>query len=71
MFQFSFGHLIKDTVHYVNSLRSTSFSHTYRQDNSVANALAKKVRFSFALTIWMESVPLDINTFVLAAKSFS
>ena len=66
MFQFAYGHLFKDTMLNVNSLRSSSFSHTYRKGNSVVDALAKKARFSSNLTIWMKSVPPDINTFVLA-----
>ena len=66
MFQFAYGHLFKDTMFYVNSLRSYCFSHTYRKGNSVADALAKKVRFSSDLTVWMEHVPPDIKSFVLA-----
>ena len=66
MFQSAYGHLFKDTMFYVNSLKSSSFSHTYRKRNFVVDALAKKVRFSSNLTVWMESIPPDINTFVLA-----
>ena len=36
----SYGHLIKDTLSYVSSLRCFSFSHTHRQGNTLANALA-------------------------------
>lgn len=36
MFQYAFGHLIQDTLIYVNSLQSFSFSHVYRQGNFVA-----------------------------------
>ncbi|XP_075645391.1 uncharacterized protein LOC142616416 [Castanea sativa] len=71
MFQSAYGHLFKDTMFYVNSLRSYSFSHTYRKGNSVADALAKKARFSSDLTVWMESLPPDINTFVLADMPLS
>ena len=71
MFRSSFGHLIKDTLFYVNSLRSSSFSHTYRQGNSVVDALTKKARFCSTLNVWMESISPDINTFVLADKHFS
>ena len=45
MFQYAFGHLIQDTMVYVDSLESYSFSHIYRQGNSVADALAKKGLF--------------------------
>ena len=62
----TYGHLFKDTIFYVNSLRSSSVSHTYRKGNYVVDALAKKARFSSGLIVWMESVPPDINTFVLA-----
>ena len=30
MFQYAFGHIIQDTLVYVNSLQSFSFSHIYR-----------------------------------------
>ena len=71
MFQSAYGHLIKDTLSYVHSLRSFSFSHSYRQGNSVADALAKNARFCSGLTVWMEHVPPDINVLVLADKPFS
>ena len=70
MFQSTFGHLIQDTMVYINSLQSFSFSHIYRQGNSVADALAKKAKFGSSLTIWMESVSPDICTFVSADKPF-
>ena len=65
-FQFAYGHLFKDTMFYVNSLRSSSFSHTYRKGSFVADALVKKARFSSDLIVWMESVLPDVNTFELA-----
>ena len=71
MFQSAYGHLIKDTLSYVHSLRSFSFSHSYRQGNSVADALAKNARFCSGLTVWMEHVPPDINVLVLADKPSS
>ena len=40
VFSSSFGHLIRDTLIYVNSLRSFSFSHTVRQGNAITHALA-------------------------------
>ena len=49
MFQYAFGHLIQDTMVYVDSLESYSFSHIYRQGNSVADALAKKGFFFYCL----------------------
>ena len=71
MFQSAYGHLFKDTLFYVNSLRSFSFSHSYRQGNSVVDTLVKKARFSSDLIVWMESVAPYINTFVLANKPSS
>ena len=71
MFQFAYGHLLKDTMFYVNSLRSYSFSHTYRNGNSVTDALAKNARFSSDLTVWMEYVPPNINSFVLVDMPLS
>ena len=68
MFQSAYGHLIKDTLSYVHSLRSFSFSHSYRQGNSITNALAKNARFCSGLTVWMEHVPPNINVLVLADK---
>ena len=70
MFQFAYGHLFKDTTFYVNSLRSYCFSHTYRKGNSIADTSAKKARFSSDLTVWMEHVPPDIKSFVLAYMPF-
>jgi len=53
---------------YVNSLESCSFSHVYRQGNSVTDALAKKAKFVSSLTVWMESVTLNMYTLGLADK---
>jgi len=61
----SIGYLLKDTMSYVSSLQSFSFSHVGRHRNSVAHALAQRVRLSFPIVVWMESVPLDINSFVM------
>ncbi|KAK9999595.1 hypothetical protein SO802_019198 [Lithocarpus litseifolius] len=38
----SIGHIIKDTLSIVSSLRTHSFSHTRRQDNSVAYAFSQE-----------------------------
>ena len=47
MFSLSFGHLARDTLAYVSSLRSFSFSHTVRQGNAVTHALTKEQNFLF------------------------
>ena len=41
------GHLVKDVVSLVNILQYSSFSHTCRQGNVLAHALAQRARFSF------------------------
>ena len=62
----SVGHILKDTMSYVSSFQSCSFSHVGRQDNTVAHALAQRARLSFPIVLWMESVPLDIMSFVMS-----
>ena len=64
MFSSSFGHLVKDTLFYVHSMRSFSFSHIVRQGNAVAHALAQRARLSFPLLVWMKDVPSDVFAFV-------
>ena len=61
-----YGHLIKDVLSFVNSFQSVSFSHFYRQGNAVADALAKRARFSFPLLVWIDIVPSNVVHFVLA-----
>lgn len=64
MFSSSFGHLVRDTLIHVSSLRSFSFSHATRQGNVVTHALTQRAWLSFSLLNWMEFVPLDANVFV-------
>ncbi|XP_075665678.1 uncharacterized protein LOC142635406 [Castanea sativa] len=64
------GHLIKDIFAFVNSFQSISFSHVVRQGNAVTHALAQRARHSFPLTVWMESVPQDVASFVLSDFQF-
>ena len=66
MFSSSIGHLVRDTLVIVNSFSSFSFSRIVRQGNVVAHVLTQKARLSFPLLIWMEGVPLDIESIVLA-----
>lgn len=42
MFSSSFGHLVRDTLIHVSSLRSFSFSHATRQGNVVTHALTQR-----------------------------
>ena len=60
------GVIIKDTMSIVGSLRTFSFSHTRRQGNCAAHALAKKAIVSFPLLAWMEHVPTDISHIVIS-----
>ena len=66
MFFSSIGHLVRDTLIIVNSFSSFSFSSIVRQGNAVAHVLTQKALLSFPLLIWMEGVPLDIESIVLA-----
>ena len=58
------GHILKDILSYQNSFQSCSFSYIGRQGNVVAHALAQRARLSCPLEVWLESVPLDISSFV-------
>ncbi|XP_030930668.1 uncharacterized protein LOC115956420 [Quercus lobata] len=62
----SFGNLISDTLILASSLLNFSFSHTVRLGNVVAHALARRAFLYFSLTVWMESVPLDIFLLIAA-----
>lgn len=59
----SIGQFVKDFLSTVSLLRTFSFSHTSRQGNSVAHALAKRARGTLPLLVWMELVPPDIYEF--------
>ena len=59
------GHLVKDFRSITSSLGTFSLSHTRRQGNNVAHALAWRARFSFSLLVWMEDVPPNILHYVL------
>ena len=65
------GQFIKDIISIASTLRFHSFSHTRRQSNFVAYALAKRVRLSFPLLVWMESVLPNIFQFVVSEFSIS
>ena len=62
----STGEIIKNMMSIIGSLRTFSFSHTRRQGNCAAHALAKKAIVSFPLLVWMEHVLIDISHVVIS-----
>lgn len=56
----SIGHFVKDTKSIASSLMNFSFSHTRRQGNLVAYALARRSRLSSSLLVWIESLLSDV-----------
>ena len=58
------GHILKDILSHLNSFQSCSFSHIGRQGDAIAHALPQRARLSYPLEVWMDSVPLDISSFV-------
>ena len=58
------GHILKDTLSYLNSFQSCSFSHIGTQGNVVVYALTQRARLSCLLEVWLESVPPNISSFV-------
>ncbi|XP_050258952.1 uncharacterized protein LOC126703942 [Quercus robur] len=60
----SIGHIVKDCMSLMGWFQSCSFSHVRQQGNGVAHALARRARKSSPLSVWMESVPLDISYLV-------
>ena len=51
---------------YAYSFQSYSFSHIVGQGHAIAYALAQRTKLTFPLEVWMESVPPDIFSFVMA-----
>ena len=62
----SISRYVKDIMSISGSLRTFSFSHTRRQSNCVAHALAKRARFSFPMLVWMEHVPSNVIPIVVS-----
>nr|POE51331.1 putative ribonuclease h protein [Quercus suber] len=60
------GHLIGDILCIVNSFVSISFSHVCKQGNTVAHALAQRARHSSPISVWLDSYPMDISSFITA-----
>ena len=58
------GHLVKDFKFIAGLFQTHSISHVRQQGNNVAHALAREVRMSFPLCIWMEDVPPNVLHFV-------
>ena len=68
----SFGHLISDKRTLSSSLLNYFFSRIVRLGsavvlgNAVVHALARRAFLSFSLSVWMEPVPQNISSLVLA-----
>ena len=60
------GHLVKDIVSSVSMFQYYSFSHTRRQGNVLAHALARRARLSFPTLVWMNFVPSDTYRFFVS-----
>ena len=60
------GHLVKDIVSSVSMFQYYSFSHTRRQGNVLAYALARQARLSFPTLVWMNSILADIYQFFVS-----
>ena len=57
----SIGHIVKDYKPLTGLFQICTFSHVRRQSNGVAHALTQRVRNSFPLSVWTESVPPNIS----------
>ena len=62
----SLGHLFREILFHVSSMRSFSFAHVVRQTNVITHALVQRTRLPFSFSAWMESVLSDIDGFVSA-----
>nr|POE67276.1 hypothetical protein CFP56_63276 [Quercus suber] len=60
----SIRHIVKDCKFLMGLFQTCFFSHVRWQSNGVAHALARRVRKSSHLSVWMESVPPDISYLV-------
>ena len=66
--RFAYGHLIKDTL--VHDWQGNVIAHAlvnvYWQGNVIVHALVKKQNFRTPLLAWMEDVPSNCLSFVIA-----
>ena len=68
----SCGHIIHDILLFASSFQSFSFSYVCRQGNALADALAKRVRLSRPLLVWMDSIPPNLyNCYLLDFSLFN
>ena len=56
----SCGHIIHDILLFASSFQSFSFSYVCRQGNALADALAKRVKLSCPLLVWMDFIPPNL-----------
>ena len=59
----TFGHLFSTARPTMDMFSSLSFSHTHRQDNSLAHNLARHVSSNL---VWMEDVPSQLQSILQA-----
>ncbi|XP_030933785.1 uncharacterized protein LOC115959503 [Quercus lobata] len=64
------GHIIHDVKLLASYFSCFLFSHTRRQGNGVAHALARRAINSPNQNVWMDNMPLDILHVVLADIAF-
>ena len=64
-----YGHLIVDIHVLMAWFSSLSLSHVRRHCNRLAHALARRASFTHDLSIWMEEIPLDLNSVYMADLS--
>ena len=66
------GHIIHDILLFSRSFQSFSFAHVCRQGNALADVLAKRVRLSSPLLVWIEFAPPDLyNCYLSIFSSFN
>ena len=57
-----YGYFIADIYVLMTQFLSLSLSHVRRHYNSLAHALARRASSTPDLSIWMEEIPLDLNS---------
>ena len=66
----AFGHIIEEARALSGKLRTTSFSHTRRKGNNVADKLAKLAKNLHEPQVWMEDIHSNAMQFVILDRGF-